>query len=439
MSLAEQTLFNHLTTADSLDIIADHGFSNPSRRVVIPTEVGRDLVGWVLDYYFDNRREVAPSRAAIMAVWGDRLEVVDVTIDDETETDSVQWAIATLREEYARWRFESWVKKAAQEVADADPGTRVDALMAANHELYLISQDLISRRAEQELGAGVEGALARYDKAAAAGHKVVGLTYGLKEIDEYYGGLRPGELAILAAFSGVGKSWLAAKTLLAEFHRGRRCVLFTLENDLDMTFDRMACMAAKASYSDWSNLTLPTEDRERVQGWVEKFKAAERPPMVIKPQRGEADPISMVRKARLLDVDSVVIDQLSHVEAMPGAWRGAKRNEMVAEIVRGLAQEITGEYDALPCVLLHQVSRDGKKEADKTGLVDTTGMAESSEVERSATYVHVIHQPPSARLINQAEWQTPKARRGVTGKRWELNFRLERGDIRVIGEVKQGG
>jgi replicative DNA helicase len=435
MSLAEDTLYSHLTSPDSLDVIADFGLGNPDRRVIIPTETGRELVGWALDQYFACGRTVAPSKAAILATWGDRLEAVDITIDDDTETDSVQWAIDTLREEYARWRFETWVKQAAQEVATADPGKRVDTLMTVNHELYLISQALISRRAEAELGAGLESALSRYDKAVAVGERVVGLTYGLKEIDEYYGGLRPAELAILAAYSGVGKSWLAAKILLAEFQRGRRCVLFTLENDLSMTFDRLACMAAAVSYSDWNNLTVPEQDRERVQRWIEKIKGSDRQPMVISPQPGEADPVSMVRKARLLGADSLVVDQLSHVEPMPGGWKGAKRNEVVAGIVRGFTQEIKGEYDALPCVVLHQISREGKKEADKTGVNESTGMAESSEVERSATYVHTVHQTPSAKIINRAEWQTPKARRGQTGKRWELNFRLERGDIRVAREV----
>lgn len=437
MSLAEETLYNHITNVESLDFIADSGLAHEIGREVIPTEVGRKLVAWCLDEYFASHRTVAPSKAAIMETWGDRLEAVDITIDDEVECDSVQWAIGQLRVDYARWRSQELVKEIAQGTITADPDDVVEEVQKAARSFYLLSQSLISRRAECELGTGIENALIRYDRAVQVGQKVIGLTFGLDEIDQYYGGVRPGELAILAAFSGVGKSWMAAKALLAEWERGRKAVLFTLENDLDMTFDRLACMAASVSYTDWNNLEVPAGDRDRVSKWSEKIKASEHKPMVIMGQRGEVDPVSMVRKARLLSADSIIVDQLSHMDSMPG-WRGIKHNENVAEKVRGLSQEIRGEYDALPCLLLHQINREGDKEAAKSGKLEMRALADSSEVEKSATFVYALFQSPQSELEGRAEWQTLKVRRGQFKKRWELIYRLERGDIRVHKEVVNG-
>lgn len=437
MSLAEDTLYNHITNVDSLDFIADSVLGHPRGRQIIPTELGRTLVVWCLDQYFASHRMVAPSKAAIQETWGERLEAADIVIDDETETDSVQWAIEQLRADYARWRTEQLVKQIAQDVANADPHKRVEAVQAAGHEFYLLAQSLVSHKAEVELGAGIESAYLRYLRAVEAGEKVRGLTFGLKEIDEYYGGVRPGELAVVAAYSGVGKSWMAAKALLAEWERGRKSVLFTLENDLDMTTDRLACMAAKVSYTDWNNLTVPDADAERVAKWIEKIKGSDHQPVIIMGQSGEVDPVSLVRKARLLNADSMIVDQLSHVDPVPGL-RTDSNTSMVSAKVKTLAQEIRGEYDAIPCLMMHQINHEGHKEAGKTGRYAMNAMADSSEVGKSATFAAALFQSPGAVTYGRIEFQSLKARRGQSLKIWELIWRLERGDIRVYQEITGG-
>ena len=59
-----------------------------------------------------------------------------------------------------------------------------------------------------------------------------GITFGLPEVDQHTLGIHPGELCVIAATSGGGKSWFAGLIVLEEFRRGRRCILFTLENDV---------------------------------------------------------------------------------------------------------------------------------------------------------------------------------------------------------------
>lgn len=432
MNLAEEVLYSHLTAVDSLDVIAGEGFLAEISLEVIPTEVGRKLVAWCLDYYFTNGRKVAPTKAAIMETWGDQLEAVDIIIEDEEERDSVEWAIEQLRSEYARWRSEELVKQISMAVANADPGERVAQVQEAGNAFYLLGQSLISRKQESMLGLGLDEALQRYLMAEKTGESVRGMTFGMPEIDQHTGGIWPGQLAIMAGFSGVGKSWFASKVLLAEWERERRTVLFTLENDLDTTFDRLACMRAKVSYTKWSALTLDDSDIERVAKWIERFKESPCSPIVIMPQPGERDPVSLVRKARLLGADSMIIDQLSHMEKMPGSTV-RERNQIVAEIARGLSIEIQGR-EALPCMLLHQIKREGDKEAQKTGHYVMTDMAETSEVERAATFVFAIYQSMAMKAGQRANLQELKARRG-TLKDWELNWRLETGDIRVLREV----
>jgi hypothetical protein len=84
--------------------------------------------------------------------------------------------------------------------------------------------------------------------------------------------------------------------------------------------------------------------------------------------------------------------------------------------------------------MLHQINRDGKKEAAKTGRYTMEHMAESSEVERSADFVFTVYQSEEDRVLQQAILDTLKFRRGPL-KTWELAYRLDIGDIDARREL----
>jgi replicative DNA helicase len=429
----EGVFYSHLTSADSLDVIAAEGFTAKIKREVIPTQAGRDITAWCLEYFFENGRKVAPTREAIEAFWGDEMEASDVTIEDDTETDSVQWAIKKMRTEYARWRSEQLLKKIATDVNSVAAELVVESILNSSLEFWALAQSLTGTPQELDAHEGLVRALQRHQDGSEAGEEVRGLTFGMPLLDEHLRGIRPGELAILSAFSGVGKSWMTLKPLIAEWKRGRRCVLFTLENDLDMTFDRMACVLAKVDYSRLQRFELEEDELLRIKRWVEKLKGSEHAPIVIMPQPGEADPASLVRKAQLLNADSIIIDQTSHVEPPPGL-KAVKRNEIVQATVTALTKAIRGQ-DPVPCLLMHQIKREGNERARKTGSHLMEDLAESSQMEREATWIGAIYVSEVMKATESAQLQELKFRRGVT-KNWEMAFRLGVGDMRVLREVE---
>ncbi len=64
MNHAEQVLLNHLTDPDSLDYLAQEGFSGEAARDIIKSEPVRYLLEWALIYFFENSRKVTPSLQA---------------------------------------------------------------------------------------------------------------------------------------------------------------------------------------------------------------------------------------------------------------------------------------------------------------------------------------------------------------------------------------
>lgn len=428
-------LFNHLTTPTSLDYLVREGFSSETNRACLVDETVKQIVAWVLDTYFKSGRTVAPSKDAILTTWGEEMESLDLTIDEEYETDSVEWAIEQLRAQYAATQAQSFVLRLANDVHNAAPPDKVSVINDAAGELYALVQQLISHHDEMPLDIGLDDAWARYQERAVARQTIQGLTFGIPMIDNHTMGIRPGEMAVFGAFSGVGKSWVAIKAALSEWRRGRQTVLYTLENSVEMTNDRMAIMLAGISYEKWQRGKVDEGGLQRFHTARQQLKDTAHSPMVIMPDIGNRDPVALIRGAHAHQAESVIVDQLSHVEAVPGS-RARQRNEVVQEIMKAFYAEISGGREKLSMLLNAQIKREGMERARRTGRYEMEDFAESSEMERTPDFVFTGLRAPTEENEEGLLWQKLKGRRlEPKPDAWEMTWRLGVGDIRARREL----
>lgn len=434
MNHAESVLYAHLTEPDSLDALIKEGFSSEEAREVIPTELGREIVRWCLDMYFASGRQVAPTKEAIEETWrADEMEKVDIYIQDDIETDSIEWAISELRSKHAEYVSQRFIHELGKAVTEAAPPARVMVIKDFAGKLHELAQSLSSHRQESTADRGLADALARYHERVKSNTILTGLTFGLPEIDNHIMGVHPGEVAVFGAYSGVGKSWVANKVAFAEWKRGRRSVFITLENSLEMTFDRMACMQARVPYDSWQRGDANEGEVQRVMALVEKIKDSEHAPIVIMPGRGDRTAVAMIRRAFSLDAESVIIDQLSFVERMPGS-HARERHQVFAENISEISALVSEGREKLPALVLNQINRAGAREARKTGRYEMDALAESGKIEQDASFVFTVLQREEDVENQEALWQTLKFRRGQR-KNWRMSWRLDVGDIRVREEV----
>jgi replicative DNA helicase len=429
----ESVLYAHLTNEDSLDVLAREGFLSEVNREVIPSELGRVITAWALNYYYENGRKLAPTKEAILATWGSEMEKLKIVINDDIETDSIEWAIEELRSKYATWVSQKFVADFAKEITQALSPDKVSVIRENAGKLHAITQVLTSHRQEARADVGLQDAYGRMKQRAAQRFVLSGLTFGIPMIDLHTMGVHEGELATFAAFSGVGKSWFAAKTAYAEWDRGRQTIFVTLENDLDMTFDRMACMRARIPYERWQQGVVDDGQEDRVLASIEKIKNSAHAPVIVMPARGERTVASMVRKALSMGAESIIIDQLSFVERMARS-RARERRDVFAENVNEIKALISEGREKIPALVLHQIKREGAKEGRKTGRYVMDDLAESSEIERTSDFVFSVIQSNEDFALNQAIFQILKGRR-VPRKAWRMDWRLDVGDIRAIEEL----
>lgn len=438
MNHAEEVLYNNLTTTDSLDFLVREGFSTEHNRECIPTELGREIVAWTLDQYHKSGRKVAPTKEGIATTWGREMERLGLAVDDEYDDDSIQWAVEELRSQYANHVVQKFVKALAVEMADAPAPDRAGLVRTYAGQLYDLSQRVTSHHQEMAADIGLDDAWIRYQERATARNHVKGLTFGLPLIDEHLMGIWPGEIAVFGAGSGVGKSWVAIKAAVADWRRGRRCMLVTLENDLEMTYDRMACVLAGISYARFQQGKLDEGSLLRFHVARRQVSDTEHGPIAVMPDEGDRDPVAIVRRAFSVGAESLIVDQLSHVEPMPGS-RTYKRNEEVAQIMRGFKRLVSSGADRLSLMVMAQINREGIKNARKGGRHHMEDFAESSEVERSADHVHTAMLQPTEDNEDGVLWQKLKGRRvEPQPNAWNMAWRLGVGDIRALSEATDG-
>lgn len=419
----EQTFIQHLTDDDSISVIVRENLAPE----MLPTEELRPVYEWAVETYFRGGRVKAPSVSAMLNEWGDLLSDFEIDIEEEPE-DTIEYAIDDLRGSFVYKEVQSFNKRLAQAMADANTHERLEIIRDFSTDFVALSVAMESKDSMVDVREGMRDRLDAYDRRAADRESFYGLRFGLDQIDEYTRGIHPGELAVLAAGPKVGKSYFLARVALKEWEAGRTVVLYTLENDIRMTQDRIISLALGLESRAWQHGTETEENRERAEYWTAvQAEQAEFPFYLIQPSGGQRTVEALVRRAQMLEADSLLIDQLTFLEAKD---ERAPRHIQIRELTHDLKTMISMDRDRMPCLLAHQINREGVKMADKEGHLEMYHFAEGSEVERTADWAFGLHRSEAERASLKAKFQTLAARR-EDPRHFMLTWSIDTGYVNV--------
>lgn len=427
-ALGEKTLFAHLTEVDSLDTIAREGI-DPK---VIPTETLRPVLIFAVAYYHDSGRTRAPSEAVLRAEYGDILDDNEITFDEPE--DSVEWAIDDLKGSYVSKEASLFNRRFATAMAEAQTAEKLEVLAEHASELVALSITVEDQSFHADAREAMEHRITAYEQREADRDRPSGMGFGLPEIDAYTRHVHDGELAVLAAGPKVGKSYFLDYVALHEWEAGRATALYTLENSVEVTLDRIACLATGVSSQRWFHGRAVPEEIEMVRKKVLEFKESDVPLWVLQPELGKRSVEALVWDAQLRDSQSLLIDQLTFLE-LPNPRK--PKNERIGDALHTLKGMISTGRDRLPCLLAHQINRDGVKSADKVGYLEMHHMAESAEVERTADWVFGLYRSRDDVSALQARFQTLASRRDVP-QHFLLTWNVDGGFISVNHTIELG-
>ncbi len=209
--------------------------------------------------------------------------------------------------------------------------------------------------------------------------------FSITEIDRIYAGMDRGDLVIVAALPGVGKTAFLLNVIFRHLRAksGVKFMLFSLEMPAEQIYRRLVSMVSGIPYHKQLHAVMSPEE------WNTYAKATEY--MASQSNLHICDSASLsphdIRYLALQTRPDVVIVDYLQLLMPPPSSVAQRRHEIVAEIVRNLKQ-VARELD-VPVVAAAQLNR----EAAHSSVPVPQHLAESSAIEQTADAVFVLRRP----------------------------------------------
>ena len=261
--------------------------------------------------------------------------------------------------------------------------------------------------------------------------QLAGVPTGFKDLDGLFNGLRGGDLIILAARPGVGKTSFALNLAVNAAKRKTKVAFMSLEMGANQLIQRILCTEAELNLSKVRSGHIGAADFEKIAkasnvlGGLD-FYIDDTPGMSIFDLRAKAR-----RELRGVKDGLIVVDYLQLMQP-PNQRKDGNRAVEVAEISRGL--KILAKEMNIPVIALSQLSRNVEMRGlrGKKGKPQLSDLRESGSIEQDADIVMFIDRSMNeeeAEDESRPEWGTAvidiaKHRNGPT-KAVTLTFQSE--------------
>lgn len=259
----------------------------------------------------------------------------------------------------------------------ADAG---DVLAKAEARIMAVGEDRCSNSITP-IGEVADECMAALEERFGGKKPPQGVPTGFADLDEYLVTLRPGEVTILAARPGMGKTALAANIAAnAAMDRQTPTLFVSLEMSKLELADRIISGRAKVPLSMMRDGSITKEQRREIVGVVSEMSQGK---MWIDDSPGR-NVVEISANARRLkrkhDLGLLIIDYLQLIEADD---RKAPREQQVALISKRLKRLARELY--IPVLCLAQLNRMNEAQSDKRPRL--SHLRESGAIEQDSDVV----------------------------------------------------
>ena len=298
--------------------------------------------------------------------------------------------------------------------ADLDASTLVDEI---ENDVYKVRYENVSNEVLE-----VQGLIENEFQTLLAmqnGQRDVGISTGYSQLDEFTGGLKPGEMFVLAARPSIGKTSLALNVIANVAYKcpkPRPVAFFSLEMTAEQIVRRLLCTEAGVAESVFWNRSFQMSEITKLTGAVTRIRDAR---LFIDPTPGIsiAELRAKVRRLKAQhNIELVVIDYLQLMHSESRNFKQDSRQQEVAEIsggIKALAKDLK-----IPVLVLAQLNREVDKAAGNA-RPKLAHLRESGTIEQDADIVTFLHRNRDETKGDvtsaEAEWIIEKNRNGRTG------------------------
>ena len=233
---------------------------------------------------------------------------------------------------------------------------------------------------------GVAEAIDLMEKISIDPNANMGVKVGFPTLDKITNGFKPGELIIIAARPGIGKTTLAVNFAINSAIKYHKSVaMFDLEMSTLQVAQRFICSTGRVAMD---YVKGGSKDNNVWATLFETKKILENSNIYVD-DTTTITPAEILSKCRRLKaqsgLDMVIIDYLQLMKGERASKDGNRQQE-VADLTRSI--KLAARELGVPIILLSQLNRESEKRADKTPQL--SDLRESGSIEQDADIVMFI-------------------------------------------------
>ena len=357
-------------------------------------------------------------------------------------TPAVSHVAAHAAVVYEKWRVRQLIATCQRVAAEGygDVGVVQEFIDSAEQAVYELAR-VERQQTVQPLAHVLKAAFEQISAAAARGDRITGTSTGYERLDGKTAGLHEGDLTIIAARPGMGKTSFVLNLAVnvasprevkvgggAESQEpGFGVAVFSLEMPREQLATRMVCSEGRVDLGrlrqgflqpdDWRRLTEAASYLSSLPIWIDDTSALGLLELRAKVRRIQAEyDRSTGANGQARRVGLVIVDYLQLMKGRDGV---NSREQEISEISRGMKQ--MAKELKVPVIALSQLNRAVETRTTKDKRPQLSDLRESGAIEQDADTIIFIYRDEyyNAETTNAkgiAELIIAKQRNGPTGK-----------------------
>lgn len=300
---------------------------------------------------------------------------------------NLDYYLAQVREAYLKRRMIQVNTASISRIYDYD-GLDIDQLLdEVERDVLRVSEARVTA-ATQNIADVMRGVLAEIEDAYIKKGAITGLGTGFTDLDAITGGLQGGQMIVIAARPGIGKTSLGLNIADYVAIESKLPVgIVSLEMTSRELGKRLVSARARVNLRNVRDGFLAERDYPKI---TTAFGTIAKAPIYID-DTGGLSVLQVRAKARRwwqqYQIKLLVIDYLQLMNALGGKRRFESRQQEVTDISHGI-KELAKELN-IPVIVLAQLNRDVEK--DKTRPPRLSDLRESGSIESDADLVGFLY------------------------------------------------
>ena len=239
------------------------------------------------------------------------------------------------------------------------------------------------RQSEQTLEEIMGELYEELEEQSMSGEKTLGVQTGFPKIDECLLGLRPGQMIVLGARPGVGKTSFALNLATNAAYHGASVAFFSLEMSKAEIAQRLLAAEARIGLQEIRSARIRDDQWPQILEAVNQLSQLD---IVIDDTPGTTVTEVRAKARRMLrgkKLGVVILDYLQLVSPPQGGHRADSRATEVGEMSRGI--KIMAKDLEVPVIALSQLNRTVENRTGKRPQL--SDLRESGSIEQDAAIV----------------------------------------------------